>query len=103
MRAPMAAVSPPARSSRPAPPGTGEAGGHCLSFRGNDELDKLSFPCCWVPGDDVVAGSQLIIDKLVQRDRAVRQIGFRKARTALQKPQSLRRFRDQSHRDAITR
>jgi hypothetical protein len=62
----------------------GEAGGRCLSFRGNDELDKLGLPRCLAPGDDVVAGSQLIIDKLVQRNRAVREIGLGQARALLQ-------------------
>jgi hypothetical protein len=82
----------------------GEADGGCLSFRGsNNELDKPGLSRCWVPGEDVVAGSQLIIDKLVQGDRAVREISLGQARALLQQPQTLRRLWDQGNRDAITR
>ena len=99
----MAAMPPSARWGRPAPPGMGEASGHCLSFRGNDELDKLGLPRCLVPGDDVVTGSQLIIDELVQGDRAVREIRLGQARALLKEPQTLRCLGDQGNRDAIAR
>jgi len=47
-----------------------------LSGRGIKEPDKLYLSRHMVPGEEVVAGPQLMIEKLIQDDRAVREIGF---------------------------
>jgi hypothetical protein len=74
-----------------------------LNCRGVEDVDKLGLACAVVPVDQVVAGPQPSIEELVQRDRAVREIGLGQARALLKQPEILLGLRDQGDRNVLAR
>lgn len=89
----MAAWVPPAaRGPRLCKAGPG---GHCLSFRGGIDLDKIARPCPAVPGEHLMAGSLLGVDELVQCDRAVGEISPGQIRALLEPLEFVLDLRDQ--------
>ena len=70
---------------------------------GSEKPDGKGLAGGGVPDEQLVACLQVRVEKLVRRDRSVRDVRFGQVRALLKAPQASRRGRDQGDRDALGR